>query len=460
MGGGQLESAIRNILSPDELRRLEPYRYTEHRSQVEPFNSLNSYQQPRKPELRPEALYGLSGDIVKAIEAYSEADQVAILTNILAAFGNVVGPIPYARVEETRHHLNLFIAQIGQTAKGRKGTAWSTPRKMFRDVDPEWAEKQITGGLSSGEGVVYAVRDERYQTKPIREKNRIVGNEEVLVDKGADDKRLLLVEEEFSQALKVMSREGNILSPILRQAWDHGNLRSLTKNDPNRATGAHISIIAHVTRGELLRYLVETEQTNGFGNRFCWFLVSRSKCIAIPDGVPAEILHPLTERLRDAVDFSRRVGEMRRDEAAANEWCLIYPELSDGKPGLGGAIMARAESQVMRLSCIYALMDRSEVVRVEHQRAGLALWEYSEQSVKAIFGELSGDPNVDTAKEALKSKGTMTMTELHGLFGRNMPKTEIDRVVAALIKMGCASVDTASDERGGRPATVLHWVTK
>jgi hypothetical protein len=151
---------------------------------------------------------------------------------------------------------------------------------------------------------------------------------------------------------------------------------------------------------------------------------------------------------------------MRRDEPTANEWCLIYPELSEGKPGLAGAMMARAESQVMRLSCLYALMDRSELVRVEHQRAGLALWEYSEQSVRALFGDLSGDPNVDTAKEVLKSKGMMTLTELHGLFGRNVAKPEIDRVVASLVKMNCATVDPVANERGGKPTTVLHWVTK
>jgi hypothetical protein len=57
---------------------------------------------------------------------------------------------------------------------------------MFRDVDGEWADKRITGGLSSGEGVVYIVRDPRTQTKPIREDGKIVSNEDVLVDKACD----------------------------------------------------------------------------------------------------------------------------------------------------------------------------------------------------------------------------------------------------------------------------------
>jgi hypothetical protein len=209
----------------EQYHSLEPLRV-----EAEPINSsnsFNSYQQRKKPELKPEALYGLPGDIVRAIDPFSEADPVALLTNILTSFGNVVGPIPYARVEETHHHLNLFIAHVGETAKGRKGTAWSIPKKMFRDVDAGWADEQITGGLSTGEGLIYVVRDERNETKPVKKGGRIVRTE-VLVQ-GAEDKRLLLVEEEFSQVLKQMSRKGNILSPILRQAWDHGNLRSLTK---------------------------------------------------------------------------------------------------------------------------------------------------------------------------------------------------------------------------------------
>jgi hypothetical protein len=425
-------------------------------------NSQNSYSRADlpKPELRPEALYGLAGEIVRAIELYSESDPVAILGNVLTGFGNVIGPTPYARVEETQHHLNIFVVQVGDTAKGRKGTAWSTPRKMFRDVDGEWADKRITGGLSSGEGLVYNVRDPRYQTKPIREDGKIVGNEEVLIDKGEDDKRLLLVEEEFSQALKVMSREGNILSPIIRQAWDHGNLKTLTKNDPNCATGAHISIIAHITRGELLRHLVETEQTNGFANRFCWLLVARSKEIPRPKGVPSEILYPLTRRLGDAIAFGRRVVEMDRDERANGQWDAIYHELSGAKPGLTGALIARAEAQVLRLSCLYALLDKSDVIRAEHQQAGLALWEYCEQSVMAIFGDLTGDPNVDTAKEALRAKGELTLTELHALFGRHATSAEIERVIAVLVRTGLGIVDTTTDDRGRKSITVLRWAAK
>ena len=90
----------------------------------------------------------LPENIVEAIEPYSEADPVAILVNTLTAFGNVIGSGPHFLVEKSEHHLNLFAVQVGKSAKGRKGTAWSTPRLMFRAVDPDWGEKRIKGGLS------------------------------------------------------------------------------------------------------------------------------------------------------------------------------------------------------------------------------------------------------------------------------------------------------------------------
>ena len=77
--------------------------------------------------------------------------------------------------------------------------------------------------------------------------------------------------------------------------------------------------------------------------------------------------------------------------------------------------------------------------------------------MRAIFGDLTGDPNVDTAKEALKAKGEVTLTELHALFGRHATSAEIDRVISVLVKSGLAEVDTTTDDRGRKSITVLRW---
>jgi len=111
------------------------------------------------PTLRPEALYGLPGKIVLAIEPHTEADRVALLANLLVSFGNAIGRGSYVQVGPDRHHLNLYVALVGETAKGRKGTSWGPIRHLMHDADPQWADERVQNGLSSGEGLIYAVRD-------------------------------------------------------------------------------------------------------------------------------------------------------------------------------------------------------------------------------------------------------------------------------------------------------------
>jgi hypothetical protein len=413
--------------------------------------SLKSRQtEPSKPTLAPEALHGLAGEFIKTIEPYTEADPVAVLITFLVSFGNVIGRFAHFTVEETRHYLNLFAVLVGITSKGRKGLSGSTAGHIFERVDEDWSKHRKKSGLSSGEGLINEVRDERYEERPIKDGGRVTDYERVRVDEGVADKRLLVFEEEFSQGLKTMIREGNILSSIIRQAWDSGSLSPMTKHAPIKATGAHISIIGHITKNELQKYLTETEQCNGYANRLLWFVVERSKKIPNPTGTPRSLLDPLITRLCGAVEFAKTVTHMKRDSETEAVWGEVYNELSEGKEGLVGAITSRGEAQSMRLACIYALLAQSSVVRVEHLNAALALWEYSEGCAQAIFGTLSGDPTVDRILLALE-KGPMSETEIRDLFGRHKSGGEIDRALGSLVNLGKAKPGVVVT--GGRPKT-------
>jgi len=406
--------------------------------------------------LAPEGLYGLAGEIVTTVDPYTEADPVAVLSTLLAGIGNIIGRGPHFRVEYTNHYLKHFFALVGDTSKGRKGQSWSTPRYIFKQLDELWVKDKVTSGLSSGEGLIYAVRDPIIQRQAIKEKGRVIDYQDVITDQGVEDKRLFLIEEELSQALKVMSREGNILSAIIRQAWDSGDLHPLTKNNPIKATAAHISIVGHITRDELLRHLDETERANGFANRFIWLLVRRSKAISNPQGAPMVILLPLIEKLRGVVEKAQTVGEMRRDDDAEALWAKVYPSLSEGKPGMVGAIISRGEAQVMRLACLYTLLDLSNVVTSEHLKAAMALWDYAEKSAKLIFGERMGDPMADRILLELRNKGEMTETQIRDLFGRHQ-SAGIDRALDLLFRLRMAVPETL--QSGGRPRTVWKVAT-
>lgn len=401
-----------------------------------------------------EAFSGLAGDIIRAIEPHSESDPVALLLQFLIAFGNCVGRRPHAEVEADWHTGNLFGVLVGKSAKGRKGTSWGHIRRVMEAVDGEWAGRRVASGLSSGEGLIWAVRDpiERIKTSKDGEVSTF------LEDAGEPDKRLLAYEPEFASLLRVMERDGNTLSAVVREAWDTGSLGTLTKNCPNRATGAHVSVIGHVTKDELLRYLTKTESANGFANRFLLVMVRRSKELPFGGRVAESDMAPLKSRLHRVVEAARDRGALAMDEAARGLWVQAYHDLSADRPGMFGSITGRAEAQTLRLSLLYALLDADDVIRDRHLRAALALWAYCEESCRYIFGCDLGDPVADEILRALRTRGTngMTRNDIREHFGRNRDSQQIGRALALLQEHGLATMTT--EATGGRP--LERWVSR
>ena len=410
--------------------------------------------QPWPAALASAAFHGVFGDIVRLVGPHTEADPVALLVQALVAFGNIIGRHAYFMVGATRHHFNLFALMVGDTAKARKGTSQQEIFRFFRALDSEWADTQVLPGLSSGEGLIWAVRD------PIEKETRNNEGESTteIVDEGAEDKRLLVVESEFASTLKVLKREGNTLSPVMRQAWDGGILNTLTKKTPTTATDSHVSIIGHITQHELR--FGDTEAANGFGNRFMLVCVRRSKFLPEGGRLDAEDIAPVLDRLRTAVDYViRREGELelRRDEKARRFWCSVYERLSSAQPGVLGTMTARAEAQVVRLACLYALGDASRMVRVEHLTAALALWRYCFASARFLFGDLTGDRLADRIRDQLRLAGPtgLTRTEISEALGKNYPAERIDRALGLLADYGAVRMESEPRERG-RPTTRWH----
>ena len=396
------------------------------------------------PKLADEPLHGLPGDIVRAIDPHTEADRVAVLANLLTGFGNAIGRGAFLRVNADLHHLKLNVGLIGETAKGRKGTSWGPIRELMRAADPAWVDERVQNGLSTGEGLIFAVRD-----RVIGENNK---GEKAVLDEGVDDKRLLAMEAELASTLKVMSREGNTLSPVIRQAWDDGRLQVMTRNNPMKATDAHVSVIGHITKSELLRHLTQTEAANGFANRFLWLMVRRSKELPFGGDWSKVDTEALVERLCSALEFGSAQVEITWGESARGIWKRVYGPLSEGKPGLFGAVVGRAEAQVMRLAALYAVMDESYEIGREHLLAALALWDYAEKSARYIFGNATGDPVADQILEALRAagEGGMTRTEISNLFRRNKSAERIAQALSMLLKAGL--VRWEQEGTGGRKA--------
>ena len=397
-----------------------------------------------------EAFHGLAGKVVHLIAPHSEADPAALLLQFLVAFGNAIGRGPFFEVEGDRHATNLFTVMVGETAKARKGTSWSRIRRLFLLAEEAWVTDRVESGLSSGEGLIWAVRDPIVRQERIRDGNE-TRYEMVISDPGVEDKRLLVLEEEFASTLRVMGREGNTLSPTIRRAWDNGNLSSLVKNSPCRASGALISIIGHITTHELRQYLERTEAANGFANRFLFVCVRRSKLLPEGGCLSDSDLGPLARQVDRALASARRIQAVSRNNEATILWQTVYPELSEGRPGLLGAVISRAEAQTMRLAMLYALLDGSSSITATHLNAALAVWEYCEASARSIFGTALGDRVADRILNALRSNPDGLMrTDISDLLGRNKDQATIDRALSLLASVGVATC--GREQSGGRPS--------
>jgi hypothetical protein len=386
------------------------------------------------PELDSEALYGIAGEFVRMVEPHSEADQVGVLSQFLAAVGCYIGAGPHFEIEGAEHPGRLNVVLVGETGRGRKRTAWNLVAKLLREVDSEFARTNLASGLSSGEGLIWRVRDPVVQRRRVKGENGAQPKyEEDETDCGIGDKRLLVLEEEYAQVLAVMERPGNTLSSVVRSAWDRGDLSSLTKNSQARATGAHVVIIAHVTPEELERRLSTTEAGNGFANRFLFICVRRSKVLSRGGAIDGRALASISSKVRAMAEGARKITRLDFDDEADRLWARVYPALSEGRPGLLGAMTGRAEAFVLRLAVTYALLDASEIVGAAHLRAALALWRYAEGSARYLFGERLGDPDAELILEALRNNpGGQTRTQIRDLFDRHAPAARIERALGVL----------------------------
>lgn len=418
------------------------------------MNPVINTESPYPAPLSEDAYYGIAGRTVRAIEPQTEADSIALLMTFLTCFGIVVGRRPYYLVGATRHYLKLFIALVGDTAKGRKGMSWDIIKYIFERVSPDWVKDRIKNGLSSGEGLIASVQDDIY--KDVQDPDTGF-REAKLVACGIEDKRLLVIESELAQTLKVMSRESNILSPIIRSAWDSGKLQTMTKHDPLKATDTHIGIIGHITRSEVSRALTSTERGNGFANRFLWLCISRSKSLPFGGNFDLIDFDEIERGLKEAIAFAEKAEEITWAEETRDRWAEIYPILSEGKEGMVGAITARAEAQVVRVASIYALLDLSNKIKPEHLWAALAVWEYSFASVKYIFQETTTDPLVGQIYILLfDNPQGLGRDEINTHLGKHKTSNEIGSALDTLHLNGTATF--ARIKTGGRDKEVWTLV--
>jgi len=340
------------------------------------------------------AFHGILGRIIRKLQPQTESHPMGNLLELMTSVGSMIGRTAYAQVEGTKHFCNLFFVRVGVTARSRKGTGKDRVAEIMNLVNPTWMQYQNTSGLGSGEAVIWAIRDRL--VGPVQDKKTHQWSTEV-IDPGEENKTLHVSEGEFVGVLTVASRKDNILSKIIRDGWDGKPLRNTVKTAPCFCLEPHLSMACDITKNELLRGLSESDKFNGFANRYLWPHVSRMK--ELPHGGEPIDWTEEARELQNAIEFAREQQRVFMHRNARLRWERMYHDLGVDELGIVGAVTARAEAQVLRLSLIFALLDLSDQIKVEHLEAANAVWQYCLASARFIFGQTVARPDSLTSDQ-------------------------------------------------------------
>ncbi len=348
-------------------------------------NTPTPVQRPNDvpPGVPPAVCHGLFGEYLMAVWRLTEAGPFGVLMCAITAFGSAVGRLPHLLAGGVQR-TNLFLLLVGDTAD-RKGTAWSVGGEPIRLADPQWADARIIPGFGSGEGLVFAIRDDQEQQQPVKEKGVTTGYATVTVP-GVTDKRLLCIEEEFRKLLTLMDRETSTLSAIIIPGWDSKPVGFLNKTSQDRCREPHLSVLAMMTPKSLVQRTAGRQAAeDGSLNRFLLCRVRRHGFLPFGGDWQA-VAAAFAPRFQAALQKARSIGQVGWTPDARTLWEQEYERLSAGREGDFGGVTARRADQTLRLALIYALADGSDVIGLEHLRAALALYEHCDQTARELYG--------------------------------------------------------------------------
>jgi hypothetical protein len=417
--------------------------------------------EPFPPPMRPEAFHGVVGQIATLMAQHCESSPEVLLLHGLVIVGNIIGRSAYVYGGGPQLYPNEFAVFVGETARGRKGTAYSMWEQLAQLVNRDWFEGCLSGQTQTGEGIVHRVRDERYGVAPGKKKK---GEplEEVLLDAGISDKRLLILEEEFSHALKMAQRSGNTLSETLRKAWDSPrSLRTDNKNSPLKANDPHVSLIGHTTRDELLGTLKMVDLNNGMANRVLWCAARRTGDMPNAEFLDWKHQPAIIEQLKEI--FSQRFPNtaepdfFSRTNEAKNYWDQLYRKLNAEKQSSTiDAVLARDTSHILKIALIFAITDKALNIETGHLKAALAVIDFCRDSARWIFGQATGNKLANNILLALRrSPAGLTRTNIHeDVCYRTTPKSQLDAALAELAKNKLAKMSLEDAKKGPR---VERW---
>ncbi|OQX36403.1 MAG: hypothetical protein B0D91_09135 [Oceanospirillales bacterium LUC14_002_19_P2] len=406
-------------------------------------------------------------DLQSAVSAAcsgTEAHPMAVALHLVTMFASHIGQQRYIRIGDDKQALDFCSILVGRTGKV-KGTA-EKPADLINRLACQdlvtrhgYTPPRCISGLSSGEGLIQAIKDPADADD----------------ETGTYDKRLLVIESEYANILSQDQRGGNTLSVVLRDAFDGKTLSNQTVN-PRTATSPHISIIGHITPGELVSHKsFEAQSVNGALNRNLIFFAARPRAVPRPRAFTEQERDALSKWFADTIFRSRNGNptdsylerntgkEMVMSEAAGailDAEYIVREAEQDRMPERLANPCSRHRVFVWRLSALLALMDYSDVIQADHVRQAYKWIDYSRDSIRYLLNTARQEAEqaalTTFADEVCEAIGRInngqgcTKTAIHDHFNRNKTAAQLDDALKLLLSESPARVEVVTAQRKGR----------
>jgi hypothetical protein len=338
---------------------------------------------PEPPD--PVAYEGVLGDCVKDLAPGTDAPEIGLLGAMIAFAGALVPGHAYWQRTNTS---SPYIALVGESSVGRKGTAMHRVRDAFVNV---WTEERVTqnvvlGGLNSGEALV--------ATLWARQQNQ-----------GAIG---LLFEEEYARLLTSRGREGSTLDPIMRSAFDGGALENRKIGESKVVMPPYwLPAIIGITPSELGERLEPGAFQSGSANR--WLYLAVAKRDVQSDDSPPTFSPVNRGLLREARSRAMRVPNPLSVERAVSRRLSQYAQFClEQSVGIARDLTRRLHVIAFRIGLVHALVEGSDTVREDHLERALAVTEYSRRSLPWVFRGTLGDSIAELIYRHLLAEGPLS----------------------------------------------------
>ena len=191
-----------------------------------------------------------------------------------------------------------------------------------------------------------------------------------------------------------------------------------------------------------------------------WICVRRSKFLPLGAEIDSKDLLRFNAEISRRIEFAKSVKQIHFSKEAKELWISNYEHLEISRFGFVAKVTQRASPYVLRLSSIFAVIDGQTEIKLEHLEAGLAVWQFCEDSAKYIFGDRLGNKNADALLDALRVAGNgLTRTEIgNDVFQKNVNAKEINKTLKILVEADLIESRTEQTENAKKSSE--RWFVK